>query len=325
MLRPSLRTLKARPFSTGTPDFRKFRSFFDENGFVVIPGFASQKECAGLLERMAQLVEAWDPEEHKKTVFRTDDKQETSQGSSDYFLDSAAKIHFFLEPDAADEKSALKLPKHLALNKVGHGLHIADDVFRAYSMSPKIGQLAAALGWKAPVLPQSMYIFKQPRIGEVVTSHQDSCFLYTTPRPTCVGFWLALHDATLSNGCLWARPGSHTEPVRKQFVRNPNFFKHGQLPMMVYKQLQPDPRITWEGTAPDDPTVYGFKAVPCKAGDLFVIHGSLDHMSLRNSTDTPRHTFQLHLVEGPKAGTQWSPDNWQQFPPGMPLPEVPMR
>jgi len=277
-----------------------------------------------MLKRMDQLVSKWDPEEQKKTVFRTDEKQIESQGSSDYFLQSATRIHFFLEPEGADENSVLKLPKHLALNKVGHGLHIVDEVFREYSTSPKIGQLAEALGWKKPVLPQSMYIFKQPRIGEVVTSHQDSCFLYTTPRPTCLGFWLALHDATLSNGCLWARPGSHREPVRKQLIRNPDFFERGQLPMMTYKQLNPDPRVTWEGKAPDDPTAFGFEAVPCKAGDLFVIHGSLDHMSLRNTTADPRHTFQLHLVEGPKAGIHWSPENWQQFPPDTPAPEVPM-
>jgi ectoine hydroxylase-related dioxygenase (phytanoyl-CoA dioxygenase family) len=35
------------------------------------------------------------------------------------------------------------------------------------------------------------------------------------------------------------------------------------------------------------------------AGDLFVIHGSLDHLSLPNTSPTSRHTFQLHLIEGP--------------------------
>ena len=33
---------------------------------------------------------------------------------------------------------------------------------------------------------------------------QDSTFLFTEPHQTCLGLWLALDDATLENGCLWA-------------------------------------------------------------------------------------------------------------------------
>jgi ectoine hydroxylase-related dioxygenase (phytanoyl-CoA dioxygenase family) len=44
--------------------------------------------------------------------------------------------------------------------------------------------------------------------------------LPTTPVQSCVGLWLALDDATLDNGCLWLRPKSHTEPVRRQYIRN---------------------------------------------------------------------------------------------------------
>ena len=82
-----------------------------------------------------------------------------------------------------------------AVNKAGHGLHVADSVFEAYSFSGlhqppaarlvrlprpsaspprarppptcagKVRRLVRALGWTNPVLPQSMYIFKQPAIG----------------------------------------------------------------------------------------------------------------------------------------------------------------
>ena len=62
-----------------------------------------------------------------------------------------------------------------------------------------------------------MYSFKQPRIGGEVTSHQDSTFLFTEPRQTCLGLWLALEKATEENGCVWGRPGSHNEPVRRRF------------------------------------------------------------------------------------------------------------
>jgi phytanoyl-CoA hydroxylase len=119
------------------------------------------------------------------------------------------------------------------------------------------------------VLPQSMYIFKQPRIGDVVTSHQDSTFLHTTPKTTCLGLWLALQDATLSNGCLWARPGSHKESVRRQFVRNPAFFENGTSPMMTFRDLvQDEERVGWEGGLPDgaNPEVC-VRALLCSASD----------------------------------------------------------
>jgi hypothetical protein len=39
--------------------------------------------------------------------------------------------------------------------------------------------------------------------------------------PSAMGLWFALEDATIENGCLWARPGSHAEPPRKRFHRLP--------------------------------------------------------------------------------------------------------
>ncbi|CAE7451546.1 unnamed protein product [Symbiodinium natans] len=49
------------------------------------------------------------------------------QGASDYFLDSADRIHFFIEKDAGDEDGKIKpsMSKARSLNKVGHGLHVA--------------------------------------------------------------------------------------------------------------------------------------------------------------------------------------------------------
>lgn len=53
----------------------------------------------------------------------------------------------------------------------------------------------------------------------LVVSHQDSTFLFTSP-DTLVGFWIALDDATLENGCLWLIPGSHKTDVHKRLIRN---------------------------------------------------------------------------------------------------------
>lgn len=92
-----------------------------------------------------------------------------------------------------------------------------------------------------------MYIFKQPRIGGEVTPHQDSCFLRTDP-PSCIGLWLALEDATMTNGCLWARPGSHTEPIRRHFAKQPDGTMGFDARLPAHEP--PPPQMAWEGRMP---------------------------------------------------------------------------
>lgn len=206
------------------------RVAFDHHGFLVVKGFANVAECDKMRGAMADFIEDWVPGQ-EVTVFRTDQDQLKAQSASDYFFGSSDRVHFFTEPGATEEDGSLKegIPKERGLNKVGHGLHKDQGVFEAYSTSERLCSLVRSLGWVDPVLPQSMYIFKQPMIGGEVTAHQDSTFLYTTPRQTCLGLWLALHPATLENGCLWVRPGSHREGVRRVFARKERFLGKGSL------------------------------------------------------------------------------------------------
>ena len=151
-----------------------------------------------------------------------------------------------------------------------------------------------------------------------MTSHQDSCFLHTEPRLTCLGLWLALQDATLDNGCIWARPGSHKEGLRRRFNRNPDYFEKEDTdaPMMVFEKVDEPAVGPWDGGIPqgDDQAQAcrdaGFVPYECKAGDLVLIHGQVDHLSLPNYSKESRHTYQLHMIEGPSQGIKWSDTNW---------------
>lgn len=217
--------------------------------------------------------------------------------------------------------------------------------FNEYTKSPKIKNLVKELGWVDPVVPQSMYIFKQARVGAEVTSHQDSTFLYTTPKQSCLGLWLALDDATITNGCLWVRPGSHREKTRVKFSRNTEHFGEDVIrnrsniaegdaskPQMIFTNEEIFNKTTtpidWVGKIPDMDGCdtpwdslfeAGFVPVECKAGDLVVFPGELDHLSLPNTSAYKRHTFQLHLVEGERAGVTWAETNWLQYPKGVPF------
>jgi phytanoyl-CoA hydroxylase len=321
---------------------------FEDYGFVKRSQFCTPAECQAMKAKMHALVEnEWDPAVELDS-FGTDEKANTARG--DYFLESADKIHYFTEPEAleltADGKQILKpdydgVNRMKALNKVGHAMHIpADSPFGVYFRSSKLSQLVKDdLGWKNPVVPQSMYIFKQAHNGGAVNSHQDSTFLFTAPRQTCLGLWLALDDATIENGCLWIRPASHKEGVRRQYCRNPLHFGNDSIEKrsneckgdkdaqkFVMNQLDGEPSVPWEGELPESGWQglfdAGFIPVECKAGDLLAFSGTVDHLSLPNYSDKARHTFQLHLVEGPQAGIEWSKSNWLQYPEGKPFKEM---
>src|SRR3546814_16865601 len=97
-------------------------------------------------------------------------------------------------------------------------MHDVDPVFERFSRTPELAAVASDVGLVDPLLLQSMYIFKPPRIGGEVTCHPAAPFLSPEPQ-SVVGFWFALQDATLDNGCLWAQPGGHLGPLRQRFVR----------------------------------------------------------------------------------------------------------
>jgi phytanoyl-CoA hydroxylase len=317
--------------------------FFDATGFLHSKAFASLEECAAMKQQMADLVrDDWKPDQQALDSFGTDTEQNTARG--DYFLESSDRIHYFTEPTALDKDGTSLLPEYqvddnskmTALNKVGHALHLTPGAFSDYCLSEKVRDLVLDLGWQDPVVPQSMYIFKQAKTGGVVNSHQDSTFLFTTPKQSCLGLWLALDDATLDNGCLWVRPKSHREAARRQFKRNPAHFGSAAIesrsnnaggdasqPKLIMDDLYEHEDIIWDGSLPEHGwkglLEAGFVPVECKAGDLVVFNGELDHLSLPNGSDHPRHTFQLHLVEGPGASVTWSPSNWLQYPDGRPF------
>ena len=261
------------------------RASYERDGFVLLEGFVADAVCDGLRARMADLVAGFDPE-GVRTVFATDDQR---HAQDTWFLDSGDRIRFFFEPDAFDAAGELRQGMELSLNKIGHALHDLDPVFAAFSRDPSLAAVARGVGLVEPLLLQSMYIFKQPRIGGEVVCHQDSTFLHTEP-PSCVGFWLALEDATAENGCMWAEPGGHRRPLRQRFMRD------GYTTRMV--TVHPEPLPT-EGLVP----------LPARKGTLVVLHGQLPHRSGPNRSDRSRHAYALHLIDGV---ARYSPDNWLQ-------------
>ena len=266
---------------------------YRRDGFSILRDFVDVASCDRLRARAEALVNEFDPS-GLVSIFST---REQNRLSDDYFLSSGDKIRFFFEEDAFLPDGTLKQRKEQSINKIGHALHDLDPVFSEFSRTADIRRLVSDLGIERPLLLQGMYIFKQPKIGGEVTCHQDSTFLYTEPQDIA-GFWFALEDATIENGCLWAIPGGHKGGLKSRWLRN----AAGGMRFDVFDSSP------W----PEE------KLIPLEVekGSLIILSGLLPHKSLANRSSKSRHAYTLHVISG---DCHYPETNWLQRSSEMPL------
>ncbi len=259
---------------------------FLQDGYLVLPDFNTAEACDELMAQAEKLSRGFDYKGHA-SVFETSEQTKTSD---DYFMSSGDNISFFFEKDAFDNKGELKNDVFHSLNKIGHAMHDLDPVFNLFTRSPQMKKLAFDLGLEDWLIIQSMYIFKHAKIGGVVDVHQDASFLYTEPA-SCIGFWFALEDATIENGCMWAKPGGHKTSLRSWFKR-----KDGGGTEMI--------------TLDDAPyDLADMIPLEVKKGTCIVLDGYLPHYSKPNTSGKSRHAYAIHTID---KKAYYPESNWLQ-------------
>lgn len=259
---------------------------YHEQGYALLDQVISPEMLARVKAQAAKIVDDW-VEDSPAHTFTT---EHNNRSGDDYFLDSAEKVRCFFEDEAFGEDGKLVQDRSLCINKIGHALHELDPVFEEFSHLPLLGQIANDIGLRQPQVRQSMYIFKQPRIGGVVNWHQDATYFYSEPQ-SVVTYWFAIEDATLENGCLWVEPGGHHGPLRERFNRD------GRKTTMV-----PLDNMPWPNEDSGIP-------VEVKAGSILVFQGRLPHYSAPNRSNKSRQAYTLHVTDGT---TQYAKENWLQ-------------
>jgi phytanoyl-CoA hydroxylase len=264
---------------------------YGRDGYLVLPGFASSESCAGLKERALSLVDSFQPcTDH--AVYTPD---ATNHSAGAQFLASATGMWCFFHDD-----------ERRVIDRIGHALHDLDPVFERFSYTPELAVLAEELGLVDAVAVQSSYAFGQPGTGRLAECRQDATFFYTDPI-TVTGFWFAIDDATVDNGCLWVAPGGHRTPLRTLLLRAGDPPWEGYETGTEFDDLDDTPLPT----APDD-------LVPLEvpAGTMIVRHGLLPYWHDVNRTDSTRHAFSMHCVAAEVDYPEW---NWLQRPDELPL------
>ncbi len=151
-----------------------------------------------------------------------------------------------------------------------------DPVFARFAHSPDVVDVVAELIAPDIDVFLSQFIFKTPGAwGQ--PWHQDSFYFPFEPARPVVGIWLAVTQATRSNGCLHVLPGSQTEQVHTHVPDCRPGANYGYFEIVDHDMQASEPVLM-------DP------------GDLLIFDSHLMHCSTDNGSDGIRAAMVYHYA-----------------------------
>lgn len=217
------------------------RDFYDRNGYLIVEDVLTHDEVDALLAEASAIARGF--RGSVRGVLPSDDTT-----SDDDVLGRYLAIHF---PHKASPMMHDAL-SHPAFVKI----------------------LTSIIGPNVKCMQSMLFVKPSGKPGQAW--HQDEFYIPTRDR-SLVGLWVALDDATIENGCVWVRPGSHADGVL--------------YPTRAHESPDFDSGNEIHGT-PDD-TDEGV-AAEIRAGSVLLFNGYVHHRSLPNRAEAG--TYRRALV-----------------------------
>jgi phytanoyl-CoA hydroxylase len=206
---------------------------YRENGFLVIEGFLSPEELA-----------EW--------------RRCTEEAVADRLRDD--RLHNQRDPD---DYYARVFTQCLRLADTHEGM-------RRLMFDPALGRAAAELAGIDGIRIWHDQALIKPAYGNPTGWHLDNPY-WSFSSPDAISLWVALDDATLSNGCMYYIPGSHRTARFDNVGIGPNL---GDLFKVYPEWLAIDP-----------------KACPCPAGSAVYHNGLTAHGAGANMSNRARRAM----------------------------------
>ena len=192
------------------------RAAFAADGFIVRPGAVAEETCAALCAQLSEIIA-------REAAARCAEAAPTLE-FFEIFRRSAHRASVMWDLSRGGPAGLPPSEWERFAMRVGHGLHLVDERFRAAALAPGVGDVLATLIGGRAAIAQTAVVYKQPESEAVQFGlHQDAWYLTTEPESLVLAF-IALDDMDLTRGCLEVVPGSHREGLLARLMLTPGGF-----------------------------------------------------------------------------------------------------
>jgi phytanoyl-CoA hydroxylase len=176
------------------------------------------------------------------------------------------------EPALKPRWEALSLSERVAATRKLWQFVAYEPRLDALARHPRLHRALELLIGEPCRLIQDMALLKPARVGSEKPWHQDMAYFDWSPPEKVLGVWLAIHPATVANGCMHVIPGSHRE---------------GPVPHVHARDCQiEDSRVPVERCV----------AVPLQPGGALFFASLLQHGTPPNESPERRWAIQYHYA-----------------------------